>query len=83
MLLVYSPLNCWTLNKYDYYARTLFISTNYSTIIHALISCRLDYCNSILYNAPRSKTHLDKIDTKGTYYPSFEKITLAEDLKYI
>ena len=27
-----------------------------STIIHALISCRLDYCNSILYNAPRSKT---------------------------
>ena len=27
-----------------------------STIIHALISCRLDYCNSILYNVPRSKT---------------------------
>ena len=27
-----------------------------STIIHALISCRLDYCNSILYNFPRSKT---------------------------
>ena len=23
-----------------------------STIIHALISCRLDYCNSILYNVP-------------------------------
>ena len=28
-----------------------------STIIHALISCRLDYCNSILYNVPKSKTH--------------------------
>ena len=28
-----------------------------STIIHALISYRLDYCNSILYNIPRSKTH--------------------------
>ena len=27
-----------------------------STIIHALISCRLDYCNSSLYNVPRSKT---------------------------
>ena len=24
-------------------------------IIHALISCRLDYCHSILYNVPRSK----------------------------
>ena len=29
-----------------------------STIIHALISCRLDYCNSILYNIPRSKIDL-------------------------
>ena len=25
-----------------------------STIIHALISCQLNYCNSILYNVPRS-----------------------------
>ena len=27
-----------------------------STIIHAFLSCRLDYCNSIMYNVRRSKT---------------------------
>ena len=27
-----------------------------STIIHALTRCQLDYCNSIMYNVPRSKT---------------------------
>ena len=27
-----------------------------STIIHALISCRLDNCNYIMYNVPRNKT---------------------------
>ena len=49
-----------------------------SNIIHALISCRLDYCNYIMYNVPSSKTdrlqimraQLDKITAKGTYYPS-------------
>ena len=29
-----------------------------STIIHALISCRLDYCNYIMYNVTKSKTDL-------------------------
>ena len=27
-----------------------------STIIYALVSCRFDYCNSILCNVPTSKT---------------------------
>ena len=34
-----------------------------STIIHALISCRLDYCNSLLYNVPKSK--IDHLDFKA------------------
>ena len=63
-----------------------------STIIHALISCRLDYCNSILYNVPRSKTdrlqtsesvgaYLDKIATYGTYYPSFVERKIGDKFK--
>ena len=28
----------------------------YGAIIHALISCQLDYCNSLLYNVPTHKT---------------------------
>ena len=50
------------------------------TIIHALNSCRLDYCNSILYNVSRSKTdrlqrlqnHCARILTKP---PRRERIT--------
>ena len=29
---------------------------SHSTIIHVLISCRLDYCNSLFYNVPMHKT---------------------------
>ena len=36
--------------------RNLFSYNACSTIIHALISCRLDYCNSLLYNVPTHKT---------------------------
>ena len=32
------------------------MSNAFSTIIHALISCRLDLCNSLLYNVPTHKT---------------------------
>ena len=65
----------------------------YSTIIHALISCRLDYCNSILYNVPTQNSDrlkrlqnqcariLKKIAAEGTYYPSFENHTLAQSFK--
>ena len=35
--------------------RNLLLYDACSTIIHALISYRLDYCNSILYNVPTSK----------------------------
>ena len=38
-----------TLAKLEIYYRMMLV-------LHALISCRLDYCNSILYNGPRSKT---------------------------
>ena len=35
--------------------RTLLSYDACSTIILALISCQLNYCNSIIYNVPRSK----------------------------
>ena len=36
-----------------------------STIIHALISCRLDYCNSLLYNIPTHKTdHMQRLQNQ-------------------
>ena len=49
----------------------------FSNIIHALISCRLDYCNYIMYNVPSSKTdrlqimraRLDKITAQGNISP--------------
>ena len=36
--------------------RDLLLYKACSTIIHALISCRLDYCNSLLYNVPTHTT---------------------------
>ena len=36
--------------------RNLLLYDTCSTIIHALISCRFEYCNYIMYNVPRSKT---------------------------
>ena len=41
-----------TLEKLRIYYRIILVST----IIHALISCRLDYCKSILYNVPTHTT---------------------------
>ena len=45
-----TKLHTWLPNYYHYNAC--------STIIHALISSRLDYCNSLLYNVPTHKTDL-------------------------
>ena len=62
-----------------------------STIIRALISCRLYYCNSILYNVPRSKTNrlqilqnqsariLTKSPHREHITPVLKKITLAKN----
>ena len=36
--------------------RNLLSYNTCSTIIHALISCRLDYCSSLLYNVPTHQT---------------------------
>ena len=33
-------------------SKNLLLYNACSTIIHAFISCRLDYCNSLLYNVP-------------------------------
>ena len=59
-----------------------------STIIHALISCRLDYCNLILYNVPMTKT--DRLQRFQNQYarvltksPHREHITPVLKKKYI
>ena len=53
------------------------------TIIHALISCRLDYCNSLLYNVPTHKTdRLQRLQNQCarilTKSPRREHITLVK-----
>ena len=55
-----------------------------STIIHALISCRLDYCNSLLYNVPTHKTdRLQRLQNQCarilTKSPRREHITPVHD----
>ena len=49
-----------------------------STIIHALISCRLDYCNSILYNVPTHKT--DRLQRPQNHAHS--KFRIESHIKY-
>ena len=44
-----------------------------SNIIHALISCRLDSRNSLLYNVPTHKT--DRQQTSGSMCTYIDKIT--------
>ena len=62
-----------------------------STIIHAFISCRLDYFNYILYNVPKSKTDrlqrlqnqcariLTKSPRREHITPVLHEITLAKN----
>ena len=44
-----------------------------STIIHTLISCQLNYCNSLLYNVPTHKT--DRLQTSESLHTHIDKIT--------
>ena len=48
-----------------------------STSIHAFISCRLDYCKSILYNVPRSKT--DRLQRLQNQYARILKKSLRRE----
>ena len=55
-----------------------------STIIHALISCRLDYCNFSRYNVPRCKTdRLQRLQNqcarRDHITPVFEIYTLTQN----
>ena len=57
-----------TLEKLGIYYRIIN-----STIIHALISCQLDYCNSLLYNVPTHKT--DRMQTSESMCMYIDKVT--------
>ena len=41
--------------------RNLLLYDACSTIIRALTNCRLDYCNSILYNVPVPRSKTDRL----------------------
>ena len=49
------------------------LSYNACSTIHALISCRLDYCNSLLYNVPTHTT--DRLKTSESMRTHIDKIT--------
>ena len=53
--------------------RTLLSYNACSTIIHALISCQLEYCNSLLYNVPTHKT--DHMQTSESICMYIDKVT--------
>ena len=53
--------------------RNLLLYNACSTIIHALISCRLDDYNSLLYNVPTHKT--DRLQTSESMCTYIDKIT--------
>ena len=64
--------------------RNLFSYNDCSTIIHALISCRLDYCNSLLYRVPMHLINASMYIgywTLNKYYENIIKLITCKDFR--